>query len=90
MSKLCDSLRQAMERAGLKDGMTLSFHHHLRNGDHVLNMVLEEAARMGVKDLTVQASSLFDVHAPLIGHIQRGYADLAGDLRALGARITEQ
>lgn len=25
-----------------------------------------------------------------IGHIQRGYADLAGDLRALGARITEQ
>lgn len=72
MSKLCDSLRQAMERAGLKDGMTLSFHHHLRNGDHVLNMVLEEAARMGVKDLTVQASSLFDVHAPLIGHIQRG------------------
>lgn len=25
-----------------------------------------------------------------IGHIQRGYADLAGDLRALGARITAQ
>ena len=72
MSKLCDSLRQAMERAGLRDGMTLSFHHHLRNGDHVLNMVLEEAARMGVRDLTVQASSLFDVHAPLIGHIRQG------------------
>ena len=72
MSKLCASLKEAMERANLRDGMTLSFHHHLRNGDHVLNMVLDQAASMGVKDLTVQASSLFDVHAPLIGHIENG------------------
>lgn len=72
MSKLCASLKEAMERANLRDGMTVSFHHHLRNGDHVLNMVLDQAASMGVKDLTVQASSLFDVHAPLIGHIEKG------------------
>ena len=37
-----------MEQAGLRDGMTISFHHHLRNGDYVLNMVLDEAAKMGV------------------------------------------
>ena len=49
-----------MEQAGLRDGMTISFHHHLRNGDYVLNMVLDEAAKMGVKDLTVNASSVFD------------------------------
>ena len=61
-----------MELAGLKDGMSISFHHHLRNGDRVLNMVLENAAQMGLKDLTVQASSIFDVHAPLVGHIQSG------------------
>jgi len=36
-----------MEQAGLRDGMTISFHHHLRNGDYVLNMVLDEAAKMG-------------------------------------------
>lgn len=72
MNKLVKTLREAMELAGLKDGMSISFHHHLRNGDRVLNMVLETAAQMGLKDLTVQASSIFDVHAPLVGHIQSG------------------
>lgn len=70
MSKLCQNLRQAIQGAGLRDGMTISFHHHLRNGDYVLNMVLQEAAQMGIRDLTVNASSLFDCHRPLIGHIQ--------------------
>ena len=63
MRKLCETLRQAMEQAGLRDGMTISFHHHLRNGDYVLNMVLDEAAKMGVKDLTVNASSVFDCYS---------------------------
>ena len=30
MTKVVSSLREAIERAGLKDGMTVSFHHHLR------------------------------------------------------------
>ncbi|MHC1786101.1 MAG: citrate lyase subunit alpha [Christensenellales bacterium] len=72
MSKLITSLSEALRRCGLRDGMTLSFHHHLRNGDHVLNLVLQEAARLKVRDLTIQASSLFDVHAPLIDHIASG------------------
>ena len=64
-SKLLHSLREALEAAGLQDGMTVSFHHHLRNGDYILNLVLEEAARMGIRNLTVNASSLFDIHMPL-------------------------
>ena len=51
-TKLLPSLSAAMKAAGLRDGMTISFHHHLRNGDYILNLVLEEAARMGVRDLT--------------------------------------
>lgn len=70
MSKLVASVREAIERTGLKDGMTISFHHHMRNGDYVLNMVLAEAAAMGIKDLTVNASSIFDIHEPLIEHIR--------------------
>lgn len=70
--KLIPSLEEAIRLTGLKDGMTLSFHHHLRNGDHVLNMVLAECARLGLKGLTLQASSLFDVHAPLLDHIRAG------------------
>lgn len=72
MRKLCDGLHQAMQSAGLKDGMTISFHHHLRNGDYVVNMVLDAAAQLGFKNLTVNASSLFDCHQPLIGHIRSG------------------
>jgi len=72
MSKQVNSLRDAIRAAGLRDGMTVSFHHHLRNGDFVLNMVMEEIAALGIKDLTVNASSVFDVHAPLIAHIENG------------------
>ncbi len=70
MNKLVKSVREAIQLAQLKDGMTVSFHHHLRNGDHVLNMVLEEISALGIKNLTVNASSLFDVHKPIINHIR--------------------
>lgn len=72
MSKLISSVREAIEKTGLRDGMTISFHHHMRNGDFVLNMVLEQAAKMGIKDLTVNASSIFDIHEPIIEHIKNG------------------
>ena len=70
MSKLVNSIREAVQLAGLKDGMTVSFHHHLRNGDFVLNMVMEEIAALGLKDIFVNASSLFDAHTPILEHIE--------------------
>lgn len=72
MNKLIGSVKEAIEKVGLKDGMTISFHHHMRNGDYVLNMVLDAAARMGIRDLTVNASSIFDIHEPIIEHIKNG------------------
>ena len=71
-TKLVSSLREAIERSGLKRGMSVSVHHHLRNGDYVLNMVMDEIAKMGVGDLTLNASSLFDCHLPLAEHIRNG------------------
>ena len=69
-TKLVKSIREAVQLSGLKDGMTVSFHHHLRNGDFVLNMVMEEIAALGLKDIFVNASSLFDVHTPMLQHIE--------------------
>ena len=66
------SLEEAIRRSGLRDGMTISFHHHFRGGDKVVNMVVGKLAEMGFKDLHLAASSLSDVHAPLIGHIRSG------------------
>ena len=72
MSKVVSSIQEAIRLSGLKDGMTVSFHHHLRNGDFVLNMVMEQIAELGIRDLTVNASSLFDVHIPLTEHMKNG------------------
>lgn len=72
MNKLLPNIREAIINSGLSDGMTVSFHHHLRNGDYVLNMVMDEIASLGIKDITVNASSLFDVHLPLAEHIRNG------------------
>jgi citrate lyase subunit alpha/citrate CoA-transferase len=71
-SKIVDNLETAVRSSGLRNGMTISFHHHFREGDAVVNFVLDILARMGFKNLCLAASSLSDVHAPLIGHIQNG------------------
>src|SRR6056297_3116008 len=42
-SKLQPSLEKALKAAGMKDGMTISTHHHLRNGDFIANQVFKIA-----------------------------------------------
>ena len=70
-TKLVNSIREAIQLAGLRDGMTVSFHHHLRNGDFVLNMVMEEIANLGIREINMNASSVFDTHMPVIEHIEK-------------------
>jgi len=70
--KLLPDIPAALDACELRDGATVSFHHHLRNGDLVLNAVLAAIAGRGLREITVAASSLFPVHAPLIEHISRG------------------
>jgi len=70
--KLVASIEEAIKKSGLKDGMTISFHHHMRNGDAVVNMVLDLIAKMGIKDLTLAPSSLGTCHEPVIEHIKNG------------------
>lgn len=56
----------------IKDGSVLSFHHHLRNGDFVLNMIMKKVHELGIKDITVFASSIFPIHAPIVEYIKDG------------------
>ena len=85
MTKLVSSLKEAVMLSGLKDGMTVSFHHHLRNGDFVLNMVMNQIAELGIRDIRVNASSLFDVHYPLVDHIKNNVVtELAADYISAG------
>jgi citrate lyase subunit alpha/citrate CoA-transferase len=67
-----DGLRAALQRAGLRDGMTLSTHHHLRNGDFVANMLFDTAAELGCRDLMWFPSASFPCHEPMIRHMDAG------------------
>jgi citrate lyase subunit alpha/citrate CoA-transferase len=70
--KVVASLTEAIQKCGLRDGMTVSFHHHLRDGDYVVNMVMEAIASLGIRDITVCASSLGDAHDPIVKYIEDG------------------
>jgi citrate lyase subunit alpha/citrate CoA-transferase len=70
--KLCGSLEEAIKRSGLKDGMVISFHHAFREGDKVVNKVVETLAKLGFKNLTLAPSSLLNCHDPLLEHIKNG------------------
>jgi len=71
-NKVVDSLKTALRKCGLKDGMTISSHHHFRNGDLVANQVFDAAAELGVKDLRWFPSASFPCHAPIIRHLDSG------------------
>lgn len=70
--KMVSSIWEALEKCGLKDGMVLSFHHHFRDGDYIVNMVMAQVAAMGVKDITICASSLGAAHDPVADYIEQG------------------
>ena len=52
--------------------MTVSFHHHLRNGDKVTNLVMLAIAKKGLKNIHLAASGLFACHEPLVPLMEQG------------------
>lgn len=71
-NKVVDSIRIALEKCGLRDGMTISSHHHFRNGDLVMNRVFTACAELGVKNLRWFPSAAFPCHEPLIKFLEDG------------------
>ena len=71
-NKVIHDIGKLFDRLDIQDGMTLSFHHHLREGDAVLNMVLAEIKTRKLQNLTLAPSAIFPVHAPLAGLIESG------------------
>jgi len=71
-NKVVASIQDALANAGLCDGMTISTHHHFRNGDKVANVVFDAAARLGARDLRWFPSAAFPCHEPIIDHLESG------------------
>ncbi len=70
--KRVGSLPEALEACGIQDGMTLSTHHHFRNGDFVSNMLFDACAKLGKRDLMWFPSASFPCHELMIAHMQAG------------------
>ena len=66
------NLETALRQCGLRDGMVISSHHHLRDGDRIGLLTLETAARMGTRDLMWFPSASFPCHAPVIDLMEAG------------------
>jgi citrate lyase subunit alpha/citrate CoA-transferase len=71
-SKVITSIRDALKKGELTDGSTISFHHHFRNGDFLLNYVCHEIGKMGLKDIKLVPSSIQGVHKEILPYIEKG------------------
>ncbi len=69
--KIYQNLKEILKQIDLQNGLSVSFHHHLRNGDYVLNMVMKTLQELGLKDIQLHASALFDIHEPILELIEQ-------------------
>lgn len=65
-SKLLPTLKDAILASGLKDGMTISFHHSFREGDMVIGQVLTAIRELGIKGLRFAPSAVVNIKNPSI------------------------
>ncbi|MCL2472958.1 MAG: citrate lyase subunit alpha, partial [Treponema sp.] len=49
LNKIVSGLEEAVRLTNLQNGQTISFHHHFREGDYIVNMVIDKLAEMGFK-----------------------------------------
>lgn len=71
-NKTVASLKEALIKSGLKDGMTISTHHHFRNGDLIANQIFDIAHELGVKNLRWYPSASFPCQEKLIEYLEDG------------------
>ena len=74
--KILNSIEEAVVKCGLKDGMTISFHHHFREGDYILIMVVDAVAKLGIKNITLASSSLSKVHASCQNYFRKNCSNV--------------
>ena len=90
-NKQVASIKEALIKAGLKDGMTISSHHHFRNGDLIMNQVFDIAKELGVKNLRWFPSASFPCHEHLIQYLEDGtISHIEGSMNGALGRFTSQ
>ena len=90
-NKTVASLRDALIKSGLKDGMTISTHHHFRNGDIIANQIFDIAHDLGVKNLRWYPSASFPCQEKLIEYLEDGTINrIEGSMNGPLGRFTSE
>lgn len=89
-SKTVTGWDELLDRLELHDGMTVSFHHHLRDGDAIVNEAMSRIAARGIGDMVLAPTALFPVHDRLLPLVESGViARIEGSMNgSIGAACT--
>ncbi len=71
-NKIVRNLKEALKKAGIKNGMTISTHHHLRDGDALTNYLFDVIHELGIKNIRWFPSASFPIHEHLIKYLEDG------------------
>jgi citrate lyase subunit alpha/citrate CoA-transferase len=89
--KLVHTLKEALKKAGIADGMTISTHHHFRDGDLIANQVFDVCKELGIKNLRWFPSASFSTHSYLIPLLQdRTIHHIEGSMNGPLGRFTSE
>lgn len=71
--KLLPDVKAAILACGLRDGMTISFHHCFREGDYTVGLVMEAIRELGIRNLRFAPSAVVNVkNCDLAGYVRDG------------------
>ncbi len=71
-NKIVANLKEALIKSGIKDGMTISTHHHFRDGDALTNQLFDTIKELGIKNIRWFPSASFPVHSHLLQYLEDG------------------
>ncbi len=90
-NKQVASLKEALIKSELKDGMTISTHHHFRNGDLIANQIFDIAHELGVKNLRWFPSASFPCHEPVLKYLEDGtISHIEGSMNGILGKYASQ
>lgn len=90
-NKTIATLKEALIKSGLRDGMVISTHHHFRNGDLIAVRIFDIAKELGIKNLVWVPSASFECQNVLTKYLEDGTIHhIEGSMNGSLGRFTSQ
>lgn len=73
--KIYNLISDCIDELNVTQDLSVSFHHHLRNGDYVVNAVMDELIRRNVEHLKLYPSAIFPSYKGILTALEKGLVD---------------